>query len=407
MNEQAAQRSGWKVNRPKFTATGLAVLWGSVAIGVIGVLRYDSGLIWLGMLGMLVLGVAGWLAPRNLQGLEISRDRPSRVFAGESFELHLKAERPTDSNGWLPRLGIAVEIRDEWLPRRKAGVFLERGLAKGESAEGKLVLRIYRRGTETRRGCEILSRYPLGLFELRARGVLCDRRSPMDGGLTVYPQPFLPEALKRDLELTRFDQGSRHGIEPEAGEDFRGIREYRSGDPVKAIHWPATSRSRRLMVREWDPPAPRPARYGLLLHTWEEGSGRLLRPDRWEMCLRVTTGLVAYCRESGIGVWFADESSPKPKPMLRIPESAGFSSALKQLALARRVRVSEIGRVRDSLERLAKTCDRVFVVSDVPLERWSSLINGCPNSYRIVCVDTETVFPVRRKVGVIPEAMAK
>ncbi len=395
-----------EVERPRLTASGLAVWWLAVGLLVIGVLRYDGALIWLGGVGMIVMVVARWWAPKNLRDLELVRRRPARVFAGETFELTLVVRRPETMPSWYPRTGCAVEIRDGLLPKRQPGVFLARGLRPGEWAEGSASMRCFRRGRYRRTSVEIRTRFPLGLFETRASGTLLDDRLATDGGLVVYPQPFLPEALKRDLELARFDLGSRHGIEPEPGEEYRGIREYRSGDPVKAVHWPATARAGGLMVREWDPPAPRPARYGLLLHTWEKGGGRLLRPDRWELALRMATGLVAHCRATGIGLWFADETGRSAAPMRRIPEAVSFGEALMHLALVPRVRMPGMERFRASLEQLVAQCDRVFVISDVPQEYWRGEIETWAHGNRVVCIDAESVVPVRKRVALTPEVVS-
>ena len=43
------------------------------------------------------------------------------------------------------------------------------------------------------------------------------------------------------------------------GEDDQTVREYRDGDDLRRIHWPATARTGELMVRQEDRPAKRRA----------------------------------------------------------------------------------------------------------------------------------------------------
>ena len=149
-------------------------------------------------------------------------------------------------------------VRDSLLPRRSPGMRLT-GIWPGDRVESVMRTRLFRRGRERRASFEASSRFPLGLFEVKSRGPIHDTGSRGGGdGLLVYPQPMLPEALRQDLEQAHFEASFPWGNDPDPGGEFRGVRAYRSGDSVKAVHWGATARSAGLMVREWDPPAPRP-----------------------------------------------------------------------------------------------------------------------------------------------------
>ncbi|MCB1063356.1 MAG: DUF58 domain-containing protein, partial [Verrucomicrobiae bacterium] len=198
------------------------------------------------------------------------------------------------------------------------------------------------------------------------------------------------------LELAWFDDQFSAGFEPESGDEFRGIRPYRSGDPVKTVHWPATARAGELMVREWDAPAPRPQRYGLILHTLEKG-GRLLRPDRWEMVLRVAAGLITHCRDRGIALRFAEETGIS-RP-LKMPDLKGYSTGLEALALAQRTTLKDGKVLSRTIENFGTACDRVFVLSDVPLRQWRGMVEGSAIDCPVICLDAESVVPIRKKVS--------
>jgi len=85
---------------------------------------------------------------------------------------------------------------------------------------------------------------PLGLFRVRRRA-----RLALTTPLFVGPSP-LPHHLRWP-----YLQTMRLGLSPTSthGTDlFRGTREYARGDSRRSVHWPATARRGRLMVKELD-----------------------------------------------------------------------------------------------------------------------------------------------------------
>lgn len=383
------------VGRPRIAPAGLILLWLSSAALLAGLWRTEGALLWLGLVGFSLLILARWLAPQNLRHLRVSRECPSRVFAGEPLDWTLRVEQAaTGAFSTILPGGAAVEIRDSLLPRRAPG--LKPGpLWPGDRAEVTLRTRLFRRGRDSRAEYEAVSLFPFGLFETHAVGTIADRL-PMapGGGVLVYPPPVVPDALRRELEWARFELAFPHGFEPEIGGEFRGVRAYRSGDAVKSVHWSATARVGEIMVREWDPPAPRPMRFGLLLHTLEPaGAARLLRPDRWERCLKLVSGIVVFCRDAGIPLTFVQTagcSDTVAIESMRLPEQRGYGAALEWAALAIRSGASQESVVAAALADLCQSCDRVFVVSDVPLAQWRKLpaIAHTPGS--LTCLDADS-----------------
>jgi uncharacterized protein (DUF58 family) len=84
---------------------------------------------------------------------------------------------------------------------------------------------------------------PLGLFYARRE---VPRLSPFE----VYPRSAFIEALA--TPGGRASLASRDVTAAAAGHSlvYRGVREYRAGDDVRRIHWPATARRGTPMVRE-------------------------------------------------------------------------------------------------------------------------------------------------------------
>lgn len=391
------------VDRPRITATGMTMLWMSAGALVVGVLRYDGALLWLSLAAAGIVGASRWWAPRNLSGLTVYRSRPQRVFAGEAFDTVLTLAASPEGHRWLPKVGISLEARDLSIVKEGGVLRLTNGLSRSEQASGAVRGRFFRRGWERRREGELRSRFPLGLFEVSARGEIEEVSSGDGEGMIVYPRPWLPGDLIRDLELSRFEREERLVCDPSPGSEFRGIRDFRSGDAVKTVHWSATARVGDLMVREWDPPVPRPWRLGVILHTVENGR-RLLRPERWELALRLATGIVTFSRRNGIPLSFVDLTRPGREGEFRIPEPRSASALLHHLAVAMRKSTGSGEDLMAAVSRLSRQSDRLYVISDVPVSRWEEIVSGVPRAVPIVCVDPDRVLssvapPIPRREG--------
>jgi len=392
----------------QITAAGLGLGWISVGLLAIGAFRFDGALLLLGILGFVALGVARFWAPRNLRGIRITRELPEHVFAGETFDLTLSLES-TDER-WLDAYGI--EIHDELLPKGlRHTLWVDRIPGRGGKATGRIAARLFRRGIERRRHATMRSIFPLGLFAVECKNTPVASAHPAHG-LLVFPRPLLPEELRRELDLARFEIAHPHGLEPEPGGDFRGVRAWRPGDSLQSIHWPATARYgsmvsgsggasfSTLMVREWDPPGPRPQRFGILFHSLSP-AGNLIRPDRFELALRIVAGLLLYCRDAGIPIrldtpfhGLEDERSAPPQ-VLRIPDRSGFNEGLSRLAVARRMACRDPREVSGKMGGF-RDCERIFVISDSPVEGWRNHFGASDQT--VVCIDSESVKIERPKI---------
>lgn len=382
------------------TPAGLALFWISLGLLAVGAFRFDGALLLLGALGLAALGLARFWTPRNLQGLRVFRELPDHVFAGESFDITLLLN--TGSERWLD--AYAIEIHDDLLPKGPRGkLWVDRVPGKGGRATGKIGARLFRRGIERRRQISMRSTFPLGLFEVQCEVTLAGPE--FTHGLIVFPRPLLPEELRRELDLAQFEIAHPHGLEPEPGGDFRGVRAWRPGDSLQSIHWPATARYgsmmtgpdsvsfSTLMVREWDPPGPRPQRFGILFHSLSP-AGNLIRPDRFELALRIVAGLVLYCRDSGIPVQLdtpfhgLEGNRPTEPGVLRIPDRTGFNESLTRLAVAKRVPCRNPRDIAGKMSSFAD-CERIFVISDSPVNSWKKTVGGIDQT--VVCIDSESV----------------
>lgn len=98
-----------------------------------------------------------------------------------------------------------------------------------------------RRGIHTFPPVPLTSNGPVGLFRSR-------RRLAAPGELLVYPR-YHPLNRFRLLENRGFTD--RHALRVGHSSEVIGIREYRTGDSLRQIHWRSTARAGRLVVKEF------------------------------------------------------------------------------------------------------------------------------------------------------------
>ena len=212
---------------------------------------------------------------------------------------------------------------------------------------------------------------------------------PVVGDLSflVLPRPAVPPALREVLESARWEEKCGSSRSLSGTDEFRGIRDYRSGDAVRSIHWPATARLERLVVKEWDPPAPRPGRFGILLHAWGGGKRAVMRPENWERAISLVSGIYYFCKSSQIPLRI---STPGLSGIpVKVPESLSGDGLLQHLALLDRRSDQSMDEVLADL-RAMSDCDKVFVISDGPSANWDGLVSDSwlrRDKGWIICLD--------------------
>jgi len=215
--------------------TGLAAL--AVAVSIYP----DYAIYWSALSGITaVLALLDALTALRLAMPPAARQVPGSLALGVPVEVALRIHNPS-------RLPLDCEVHDhhpasiesEGLPRRLAlppGQWGElryhaRPVARGEARFGAIELRIFS---------------PLKLFQIK-------RLSGEPTPVRVYPN-F--RALARYSLLATDNRLSQIGVlqvrRRGEGMEFHQLREYRQGDSQRAIDWKATSRTARLISREYE-----------------------------------------------------------------------------------------------------------------------------------------------------------
>lgn len=195
---------------------------------------------WLFVLSAGVLGLvaASLLWRRDLSGAVIERTAPRRTCVGDPVAVGLVITN-TGRRG-LP----LMRVEDHFGAFERSVVAAER-LVPGERSRIELVKTAHRRGVFTEGPVVLTSGAPFGFSRSK-------RTVQVPGETTVVPSwvdlasfPILePSSFPADVLHERARTG--------AGQEYLGVREYRPGDPQRAVHWRSTARVGQLVVREFE-----------------------------------------------------------------------------------------------------------------------------------------------------------
>ncbi|MEM1412098.1 MAG: DUF58 domain-containing protein, partial [Pseudomonadota bacterium] len=209
-----------------------------VGFGILLILTGLGGLNFNNNLALLLVFVLGaivqtttHLTYRNLAGLDITSVRGEPVFASEPLHLKLVLDNPEDRNRYALEASLATDPSGDC-----------KDLQAGRSATWNLELPTTRRGWLEIPPLRLQTRYPLALF--RAWTWVFPA-----GRALVWPRPAQdppPLPASGDGRAGKARKGS--------GDQVYGLRNYRSGDPLKHIAWRTSARHDQLYTRQMETP---------------------------------------------------------------------------------------------------------------------------------------------------------
>lgn len=211
---------------PTATGFGFSVL---LVLLILGAINYQNSLVY----GVVFLLGAVFLLTilytfRNLSQITVELAAAHEGFTGEEIGFEIRLVRPQGR----PREGVRVgwpESIKQWA-----------NLIDKEADVVRLFVKSDRRGWLNPGRLLIETYFPLGL--LRAWTWV-----DLNASALVYPKPIFG-----DFPATRagsLEEGQL--VDPQGSDDFREIRNYRPGDPVKHILWRSFARSGHLQVKEY------------------------------------------------------------------------------------------------------------------------------------------------------------
>lgn len=207
-----------------FVLTTLVVAIGATNTG-------NNGLYVLLSLLLGVLLVSGVVSRRNVEGVSVSLDGPSEVFAGEPVRFQVRL----GNRGTRVKSALLVKVSG------KAAPLLFPRLEGGREAERGIDLVFPRRGRQKVESILLFSGYPIGLFRKGRLHPVNEERvvfpSPRS---VVFPPPEATEAVDDGIDPRRKGRGA----------EILKLREAVPGDDPRDIHWPQTARQGRPIVKE-------------------------------------------------------------------------------------------------------------------------------------------------------------
>ena len=232
--------------RLKITRAGRWYIALTLGVGA-AALNTGNNLLFL-VLGLLLAGIllSGFLSEWALQRIRVERRLPSSARAGETSLVGLVAR---NGNRFWSSFSLVVEDRgeDDAVVRGKV-FFLKVGAQ--ETRESAYSLKPEHRGELKFGSVKLLTRFPFGLFEK-------SREVDLEATLVVWPRRVpAPRYAPRSAGPESEEPTRRQNI-PGADGELRGLRDFRSGDNARLIHWKASARHQKLIVAERERPRRR------------------------------------------------------------------------------------------------------------------------------------------------------
>lgn len=173
--------------------------------------------------------------------LSITRKVANKAEEDDEIDIELTM----NNRGIVPCYNLVVEdvlaCSDEGTRNRRTVVEF---LGAKQQRTIRYRCRCFKRGKYALGPCSVYFFDPLGLFFLK-------KTFFVHSELFVYPRTFpiknFPPLVKGSSPWFGIEAGRSSGDDHE----FHGVREYRSGDPIKRIHWFSSARKNRIIVKEF------------------------------------------------------------------------------------------------------------------------------------------------------------
>jgi uncharacterized protein (DUF58 family) len=185
----------------------------------------------------ILLGVAAaWVNGRSWELSTLRNLHPQRVAAGDTARVELLVRNP------LRHRSPVIAVRDPFDGGRRAANFLVAPLDPGQADRAAYRLPTAQRGVFALGPLELSLSDPFGLVARTRTGAAAST-------LTVHPRV---DRVHPPRVIAGSDRQSDAGaaVVGIPGGEFFALRDYRTGDDLRRVHWAATARVGELMIRQ-------------------------------------------------------------------------------------------------------------------------------------------------------------
>ncbi len=365
------------VSRVRVRPTRQGIYYLALAIGIflaacsrqVNILLLMAGFV----AGPWILG--WWPAGNNLRGLRVRRRLPRGICAGDLLVGRFEVENVRRRPHWSIRIEDTVRRTapngdSTHVPATDVTAIF-RFVAGKETRSATFQGRLPARGRYEWGPQRLSSRFPFGLFE--ASCTVESRES-----LLVYP--CLGKLTRQWFQRAHPDYDGRARRETRRQRmsgDFFGLREWRSGDSPRHIHWRSSARLQQLLVKEFD--QPRNEDVAILLALWEPVTPTALEREHVEEAVSfAATVLDDLCRRGGGNVSLIVSGAEVER--ITGPASPGLlDRALETLAVATATHRDPLPPLQAAL-RSVQTAVEVILVTTYPLALAAEGDDGSPTN---------------------------
>lgn len=219
---------------------------------------------------------------------------PRRLVAGETAVLTVRVtnHKPLP----IPWMDLAVDLPDGVAPPREGTGLPASSVSASFAPRGRERVTLRFPLEVSRRGA-----YVVGPMRVRAGDWLGfmseERRVPLALEIVAHPAPV--GIVDRHLASLRpvAEALARRGLVPDPLR-FRGVRDYRPGDPVKEIHWKTSARLRALHTKVYEPATSLDAVFLVNVASYEQYWVQV-DPEGAELVIAASAELIRLAGEAG------------------------------------------------------------------------------------------------------------
>jgi uncharacterized protein (DUF58 family) len=274
------------------------------------------------MLGPLLYNIR--MARRMTQQVSLRRRLPDSATAGQPLVVELVIGAKKKTSG-LRLIDSVDRLTSSGPTQRAKATAILADCSAGHAATLRYRLLFSRRGEYHFGPLQIKCSYPFGLIRRTIEHNL-------PGTLLVFPRLGVLTGAWNALFQQAAHGTQRQRRQSYAAGDFYGLRDYRSGDSRRHIHWRTSARRGNLMVRQFERAVHQDV--AVYVDLWQPAAPAEQDRQHVECAVSFAATLVnLLCRRGGCNVWLSLAGAPE-SPLMGIATSALAREAMVRLARA-------------------------------------------------------------------------